>query len=351
MKKVFCFFVALCFTSGALAANVFTQIERAQSVLNQSKMSAGCGVKSIPCRTEKDFDKANVLVAVSCGGSLSFKPVRLLFNKESSGVYEFRRGATNGVNTTFVVTKPSACVVLAQKRAIRQQKGKFREVVYTAYSPGIDTPEMRTRGMSYLTHVIDDAREKLRAKKVISRAFHRRLVADTVPTWVAVRLALIEHIDPFRIKDDSVEQLMHEVQVVLAANGANAYRYSISDKKARGIFQIPPDTYGLMLRDYSTALLKKDFAAGIKDPVDAAEVTLLLFDRDTETLSTTSRKILRADPMAQMEYLAAAYNSGSGPAKKALLSDGTLVVQNLPSETQEYIFKLRGVHDTLRLDM
>lgn len=351
MKKVLVCLAVLLFivSAHAFAAEYTYTISHAQSMLRNHSERAGCGIKSRECRKEGEFKDANTILALSCvNDNRRIKFVLLAPSQNVSGVYRFERGPRNGVNTRFSVKSPEGCTVLAMRRAVHKPDGGFHEVVYTPYSKDIDSVEMREKGMKYLTRVVSSAQNSLRNKGIMSHAFPGRLVADTVPTWVAVRLALIEHIDPARADKESIEQLMNEVTVIIAANAENAYRYSVSAANARGLFQFTPSTYDLLLENYVSAELITDFISGTQDHLNAAQAALLLFDLDTKTLSKQKRSDLSQNRVSQMEYLAASYNGGSGHAKKAMRYDGTIVVGLLLLETQGYIINLRRVHQNLR---
>lgn len=353
MKTVFVFLstllsIVFC-TAHADTFGLLSRVEQAQNILKKHPKNAGCGDKSLPCRNEKQFKEANVVLAISCPNDKGqVRLVRLLSSEDNSDDYQFERGAPNGVNTRFSVIAPSGCTVLAIRRAVRAPRVGFREVVYTPYAHELDTESVRAQGMKHIVRVIDRARDALLKKRVASHAFDGQLVAHTVPTWVAVRLALIEHIDPVRAGCEPIERLMNEVAVIIATNGEHAYRYSVSPANARGLFQFIPNTYDLIREKYVSAKLATDFIAGMQDQINSAQATLLLFDTDTEALSVSKRNMLAQNRVYQMEYLATAYNSGSGRARNAMHQNGTIVFEKLLPETQWYIMKLRGVHDVLR---
>lgn len=291
-----------------------------------------------------DFD---VLIAVEHISERNIKVIRL--NKNSG---EFTPGYTldwekfNGVNTNFIVSHPKGHIVLAIKRVVNEKKG-FREVVYTPFSADLDLPFLRRRGWKYLHEKLEGAKVGLRERGVKSKSFPKELVSDIVPMDVAFKLVQIEHIDPARIKDEPIEALMNEVLVVIAANRGDAYRYSVSTAKARGLFQFIPRTYNSMYRKYPSAKLNKNFVAGMNDHLNAAEASLLLFDSDISALEKAERGQLRKNPKLMAQYLAAAYNGGSGRAKKALSKNG-LTTSHLLPETIIYVKKLELVEKIIR---
>ena len=95
---------------------------------------------------------------------------------------------------------------------------------------------------------------------------------------------------------------------MIATNRDKAYAYSVSPARARGLVQMIPSTYTLLLNRYSTAGLRSDFAQAMSDPINAVMAQVLLCDSDWQSIRT--RNDLPADRVGP--YLAAAYNGGVG---------------------------------------
>lgn len=354
MKKIFVFLgVLLGFTASISNALDFTfRIAQAQQMLEQYDMIAGCEVDHHECLTRNGIKHANTILAIFCGNSneSSISLVRLDYNSTSSGGYEFKRYAGNGVNTRFSVKSPEGCSVLAVRRAVYGQGFDSREVVYTPYSPEIDSEEMRWNGMDYLSNLVSQARFSLNKKGVMSYAFPGQSVAQTVPTWVAVHLAIVEHIDPKRAGHELIGGLINEVLVTIAANKSNAYRYSVSKANARGLFQFTQGTYADIYLKYGLAELAKDFVIGTSDHLNSAKAALLLFDNDMGKLPVSQKKAIMQNSICHMEYLAASYNGGPGNAWNAIGTNCTIAINLLLPETQGYILNLRRVHRKLNLN-
>lgn len=233
----------------------------------------------------------------------------------------------NGVNTDFTIIQPQGCVVLAIKRVVNDEEGDlFKEAVYTPYSSSIDCETLRDAGLDYLKKIIEKARTEL--KNVASRSNPE----------IALVLAIIEHIDPGRLKrGEKIEQLINEVLVIIGANQGMAYRYSVSKANARGLLQFIPRTYAMIRDQYPDAKLEKNFVEGMNDHINAAKATLLLLDSDSNYLS--QRLNLQKDKMSQGKYLASAYNCGGERTAKAIKSKKGFWEQKIPSETQMYLQK------------
>lgn len=348
MLRIIAMLAMLVPSLSSLADDLIVRISAAQNALRLQEQIAGCGKEVVPCN-EENFKNANTLLAISCIKNPSeFTYVNLSQNKVRSGEYRFTRGRPNGVASRFLVTRPRGCVVLAARRAVHNvQTREVEEVVYTPYSLGIDTKQMREMGIDYLFSVVLQAQSELAESRVPSAAFPGLPVAIGAPSWAAVEFALVEHIDPKRMRHESMKNLMGEVAVVIAANGTGAYRYAISRRKAFGLFQFIQPTYKNLLEKYPTAELEQDFIEGTEDHVNAAKAALLLFDSDVEDLSIKEKDSFLKENKYWVEYLAATYNGGSNRARKAMRVNGALSLNKLFRETQWYIKKLRRLERVL----
>ena len=156
--------------------------------------------------------------------------------------FHVKRTQDNGVASRFEVTYPENMAILALRTTVRSGVTGIKEVVYTPYSPEIDTKAVRKAGLDYLTGRIEFARNDLAAKKVRLAEFD---MDDGTPMEVSLVLSIIEHIDPVRFEQYKGNEiaLVHEVLTIIGANTTEAYRYSRSSAGARGLFQLLPGTY------------------------------------------------------------------------------------------------------------
>ncbi|MEW5850039.1 MAG: hypothetical protein AB2A00_14720 [Myxococcota bacterium] len=260
-----------------------------------------------------------------------------------------QQAVANGVNTEYAPVYPSGAAVLAVKRTVPVKDRGWREVIYTPYSPTLNTPEIRARGLEYLQGVVARAQQKLRARKVPSQAFRGRLAADVVPAELAVALAINEHLDPHRFtRGETVRDLMDEVLVVLGTNERSAYNYAVSADGARGLWQFMAGTYHSLRRQYPGARLRQDFELGADDHVNAAMACLLLFDADLAVLPTRERARLRQDPEEMGRFLAATYNGGAGLVEAAYDGVNPLWTTALEAEeTRTYVDKYAAIRRLL----
>ena len=294
------------------------------------------GVKS-GYKIERNY---NTLLSVSVPGFI--QTVR--YSDPDDFVIE--RGKPNGINTPFTVTKPEGYAVVAVRHAIHAGEKQCHEVVYTPYSPAIDTVAMRKLGYAYLYRTLEKAyTDLLNNQHIRWQALPGKKVATLVPLNTAIVLSIIEHIDPDRLQDEPIENLVNEVLVPIGANQKTAYKYAGSSKGARGLMQFVPKTYERVRRQQPGAHLIRNFVAGMDDQENAAKAAFLLFDSDLAQLPLEKRKELLdpATPEAYLaQYLAAAYNGGA-PRVVASLRQGGAWESRLAPETRDYIKKLDEV--------
>ncbi len=291
--------------------------------------------------------KPNFLLAVEDPKERKIMQVRITDKGCATEGFEVTKLRENGVGSKFEVTYPENMAVLALRTTVRSGKNSFREVVYTAYTPEIDTWQVRRAGLDYLERQIELARRDLEEKNVSLGGFNG-LDDEVLPTEVALALSIIEHIDPVRFKncrEDDRVNLVHEVLTIVGANTTNAYAYSRSPAGAMGLFQLIPDTYRRLRIKYPRAGLMKDFVPGCTDHLNAAKASLLLFDSDLADLSRDRLAAIRNNARAAGKYLAAAYNCGSGRVGKSAKKCGSEWACQLPEETKTYLKKFDVVWD------
>ncbi len=230
----------------------------------------------------------------------------------------------NGINSDIACVDPPGGKVVAVKYPVSNERYRFGpgelviEAIYTPYSGEIKTEEVIKRGLDVKNGFINKAYSTLRDRGVLSRAFPGRRVVDVIPKDILRVLLLNEHIDPGEFKSAGVTKpLVERVLTVIATNRDKAYAYSISSAGARGLVQMMPSTYTLLLNRYTSAGLKSNFAAAVSDPINAVMAQVLLCDSDWESIRARfDMPVERVGP-----YLAAAYNGGVGRVLTALSND------------------------------
>ncbi len=309
----------------------------------KGKKKATLAASRRPVRNE--LGEFSILLAVENITTREIKVIRVhpKLGAESEGVLAVP-GKSNGVNTKFTIVYPEHHVVLALKRPVRQG-ASFKEVVYTPYSDNLDIAQVRQTGLDYLRSTVRAAKMDLLRRKVVPLSCDR-FVPDDIP----LTLAIIEHIDPVRFESGkyTAEQLIHETLVIIGTNKGDAYAYSKSKAGAQGLFQFIPDTYKRIARLYPQAGLHEDFVEGMRDHVNAAKASFLLFDADTGVLNDDKREQMLRQSDAWGRFLASAYNCGSGKTRKAMDKTGRNWTLSVPSETQIYVKKYDVVRDWLR---
>ena len=230
----------------------------------------------------------------------------------------------NGINSDIACVHPPGGKVVAVKYPVSNERYRFGpgdlviQAVYTPYSGEIKTEEVIKRGIDVQNGFIDKAYSHLRSRGVLSRAFPGRRVAEVIPKDILRVLLVNEHIDPSEFKSaGATKPLVERVLTVIGTNRDKAYAYSISPAGARGLVQMIPSTYSLLLARYTSAGLRSNFAEAVSDPINAVMAQVLLCDSDWEAIRT--RSDLPAERVGP--YLAAAYNGGVGRVLKALSND------------------------------
>ena len=214
--------------------------------------------------------------------------------------FDVVRTRRNGVGSRFEVRYPENMAVLALRTMVHCGEKGYKEVVYTPYSPEIDTPQMREDGLNYLKGQIESAWTDLEENNVRLGGFNE-LSHDIAPTEIALVLSIIEHIDPLRFKNSppgGETALVHEVLTIIGANMSDAYAYSRSPAGARGLFQFIPRTYERILRKYRQARLDGNFVSGCRNHENAAKASLLLFDSDLNDLPGDYARAIGGDVQA-----------------------------------------------------
>ena len=256
-------------------------------------------------------------------------------------------GLMNGVNSQYHVfcRKGKKAIVLAIKTNIfgPHRRGS-RPVVYTPYSPDLDTQILQEHGLTYTETIIKKAEQELRKRKVVSRTDSEKLITENIPDDILLTLIVIEHIDPQDFIVNGSTTTMHRVFTTLALNGDETYRYAISRANARGIAQFTPRTYHDIRRKYPAAQLPKDFGKAMDDPVTSIIAMMCLLD------DLLSRAPMPTNHKEVGPYLASAYNGGENRTKSAYLANPKHWSEHkkgLLPETVQYVHEYRLILNNL----
>jgi hypothetical protein len=230
----------------------------------------------------------------------------------------------NGINSDIACIQPANGKVLAVRYPVSNENNRFGaggeviQAIYTPFSPEIRTEEVVKVGMKIQSEFIDKAFDRLKSRDVTSAAFAPKKVTEVIPKQILRVLLINEHIDPSLFKSEGLARsLSEQVLTIIATNRDRAYAYSISSAGARGLVQMIPSTYALMLRKYPLAGLNPNYSSGMVDPVNAIMAQILLCDADWQSIAT--RKKISKEEIGP--YLAAAYNGGVGRVLSILGDD------------------------------
>ena len=343
-KLVVCFTVLLCVTGFSFEAgtdkhsgSLLKKIEEGRDRLKKESVQMIMGTVGtrrvrVGRRSYKEIPITGIVAREMAVAVLdpdgSIKVARAIkrdpgFEVISSG-FTLSMRRENGLNSDIACVHPQGGKIVAVKYPVSNEGNRFGpgdaviEAIYTPYSAEIGTDEVVNRGVDVQNSFIDKAYSRLRERGVLSRAFPGRRVVDVIPKDVLRVLLLNEHIDPGEFKSaGATKALCERVLTVIGTNHDKAYAYSISPAGARGLVQMIPSTYSLLLNKYSSAGLRSSFASAVSDPINAVMAQVLLCDSDWEAIR--SKTDLPADRVGP--YLAAAYNGGVGRVLNVLSHD------------------------------
>lgn len=251
------------------------------------------------------------VLAILIGEEILAVPVDIAGDSQLPGV-TVRRVTRNGVNSHFEVLAPENGVVLALRRNVRGAG-----VVYTPWSPALDTLALRERGLVYLKTLLE--RVSLRAKNIPSAFWRNKSVGEVVPRDLILTLIFVEHLDGSRLNsNDNLPYELERSLVVFGANESGAFRYSRSRAGARGISQIMPVTYMSVRRAYPLSRLPMSFLLGTDDHESSVLVMYCAIDALLANLPSWQRRglLVGGNEMNLGLYLAAAYNAGGSRAQR-----------------------------------
>lgn len=261
-------------------------------------------------------------------------------SKDTQAIHKTERGNTvriqtirgNGVNTPVLIfnmkNEPQQPLIVQYPRETR---GKFTEMAYyVSTHPGIVTPETVNAGRIYVRSVLNTAREKLR-KKGYS--------IDPKVTDIAERLALVEHVDHWRFRNEPHPNIFNDIYMLYALNEGQTYRYSVSSAGAGGMVQMIPWTYRMIRSRYSNVNLMPDFVEGMRNHVNASEAMLLYMQMTWNDLSSNStiQQAMRDGIATPEQLMAAGYNSNPARIAGYIKRGGENWTNLIPRETRMYL--------------
>lgn len=260
------------------------------------------------------------------------KDTQSIHKSESGNTVRIQTIRGNGVNTPVLIydmNNQAQLPLIVQYP--RDNKGKFVEMAYyVSTHPGIVTPEVVNAGRIYVRSVLNSAREKLREKghKIEPR------VVD-----IAERLALVEHVDHWRFRNEPHPNIYNDVYVLYALNEGQTYRYAVSSAGAGGMVQMIPWTYRMIRSRFPNVGLMPDFVEGMRDHVNASQAMLLYMQMTWNDLSgnSTVREAMDSGIATQEQLMAAGYNSNPARLPGYIKRGGESWTTLIPRETKIYL--------------
>jgi hypothetical protein len=222
----------------------------------------------------------------------------------------------NGVNSEFKIIAPAGKTVVAMKYPVTLRKlgknGEVRypaDVVYSAYSKDLETPDVVANGQAYVDNLINTAYEKLNSLQIKSRAFPDKLITAALNKQMVESLLLIEHIGGAAIEAD-LDAALRRLYTTFGVNTINTFDYSRSSAGARGLAQFMPATYKAVRAKRPELSLKSYFEEAMMDHENAVLAQIALMDLHLAALPPDIRLRAIEDHVKTGEYLAAGYNGG-----------------------------------------
>jgi hypothetical protein len=265
---------------------------------------------------DRALDRIDLYEAAKQGFSLKFKtagapPIRVKVNSKLLSRYE---AVGDGNKLVVGVIYPVARPTWVNKQLFYT----IKEVVHVPYSNAFYVPEVLASGSNYLSHRIQDAFDELARRQVASRAFPGQPVIDIIDPYLIKSIAIIEHTNYRSLaRPDDPESAIGYFLVNLALNQEEAFDDAISSAGASGLVQFIPSTYALTVRNHPEMGLIPDFKTGMADHKNAIMAEVAYLDQSLAEMPEGLRKLYISDSARAAEFLAAAYNGGTGRVKKA----------------------------------
>ena len=238
----------------------------------------------------------------------------------------------NGVNTpVFIYDMDNQAQVPLIVQYPIEKNGKFAEMAfYVSTHPGVVTPDTVNAGRIYVRSILNSARQKLRQKGI---AVQGRVVD------IAERLALVEHVDHWRFRNEHHPNIYNDVYALYALNQGQTYRYSVSSAGAGGMVQMIPWTYRMIRSKYPAVGLIPDFVDGMRNHVNAAQAMLLYMQMTWDDLAVndTVTQAMGDGIATQEQLMAAGYNSNPARLPGYIKRGGENWTTLIPRETKVYL--------------
>lgn len=267
-------------------------------------------------------------------------------------------------NTSYRVLAPEDTVVIKNNfpreetvkatkvingKSRKESKKVVRGFLYVPHSEYFEEKELNKIlvkvGSDYDKKIVADAFLLLRERRVMSKAFPGKLIADlkVISQKFFERLPLLEQGDLTEFMLEP-QMTVERTLTILGANRENSWIHTCNRADACGWIQFTPGTYSYMRKSYPLAQLTPDFEEGAGNHINSMMAAILLYDSNLAGLVRKYGENIANDPRLE-EYLAASYNGSPRWVWKSL--DATLGntfydwTKHLRTETHGFMFKLR----------
>lgn len=229
----------------------------------------------------------------------------------------------NGVNSKFLVNSPANGKIVALKYLISGAESGSRaaiekglsEAVYVPYSPDFSQPDVLAYGANYLNNIISQVTNEL--QYLPSQAIPGKTITQAIPPAMIKALVYAEHTDTAQVLlGNDPQGTINQLNILLALNEGDTFKYSVSTASARGIAQFIPSTYKSLVKRHPEAGLISDFIAGMSDHENSIKAMYLLLDDYAGDVRVRASQGFVASRV--FEYGAASYNGGTTRVAKAV---------------------------------
>jgi hypothetical protein len=229
----------------------------------------------------------------------------------------------NGVNSKFQVSRPEGGKIVALKYLISPTESGSKaaiekalsEAIYVPYSADLGAPDVIEYGSNYLNDLIDKVTSEL--QHTPSQSMPGQTITKAIPPAMIKALIYAEHTDTAQVLNgNDIRTTINQLNILLAANEGDTYKYSVSSAGARGIAQFIPSTYKSLVNRRPETGLIPDFVEGMSNHQNAIKAMYLLLDdyagavRVKGSLGFVSSRIF--------DYGAASYNGGTTRVARAV---------------------------------
>jgi hypothetical protein len=304
-------------------------IEKAKSLLENQKVSYFPGSRNQPARREVKLVLANFR-----NGNIRIVPGREEGQKYTllDPSVRYKVNWWNGFNSSIDILEPADTGVVALLYALDpkcQKSLKQDAIIYTPYSSALLQSELVEAGKDYLIGKILQARREL--SHVDSLAAPGKSLADQIvfSNEDYFNLILTEQLDPGRFRsivadgtefdsqqESQLMRLAERILVIIGANQEDAYGFTGSYARARGLAQFTPMGMRAVWELYPSAGIPYDFRGAARSHVSAIKAEICLLDSYLAELSRSHPILFKSG--CEKYAAAACYNGGAKRVRYAL---------------------------------